>query len=435
MKLTPIRIFLVIILLTILAAVVAAGGFLWNGKGEIRLFNRSFPYDFTLRRGLDLQGGLQLVLEAEMSGVSSADRPSALESARAVIERRVDFLGVAEPTVQTSRLGESFRIIVELPGVTNPEEALALIGSTAQLDFREAKLQPEDTEGQPFREGDNFVTTGLTGKDLAKADLQFDSTNGNPQIGLTFTAAGAKKFEEITARNIGQPLAIFLDGAVLSAPTVQGKISGGSAVITGTFTLEEARRFVAQLNAGALPTPISVLERRQIGPTLGEQELQKSVVAGLAGLVLVLLFMVGNYGRLGLLAAIALAIYGTLTLAIYKLIPVTLTLSGIAGFILSVGMAVDANILVFERIKEERRWGKDLKTAMELGFGRAWDSIRDANLATLATVSILFNPFDWSFLVTSGMVRGFALTLGLGVLLSLFTGVLVTRTLVRVFYR
>ena len=435
MKLTPIRIFLVIILLTILAAIVAAGGFLWNGKGEIRLFDRSFPYDCPLRRGLDLQGGLQLVLEAEMSGVSSADRPSALESARAVIERRVDFLGVAEPTVQTSRLGESFRIIVELPGVTNPEEALALIGSTAQLDFREAKLQPEDTEGQPFREGDNFVTTGLTGKDLAKADLQFDSTNGNPQIGLTFTAAGAKKFEEITARNIGQPLAIFLDGAVLSAPTVQGKISGGSAVITGTFTLEEARRFVAQLNAGALPTPISVLERRQIGPTLGEQELQKSVVAGLAGLVLVLLFMVGNYGRLGLLAAIALAIYGTLTLAIYKLIPVTLTLSGIAGFILSVGMAVDANILVFERIKEERRWGKDLKTAMELGFGRAWDSIRDANLATLATVSILFNPFDWSFLVTSGMVRGFALTLGLGVLLSLFTGVLVTRTLVRVFYR
>src|SRR3990170_8445726 len=200
MKLTPIRIFLVIILLTILAAVVAAGGFLWNGKGEIRLFDRSFPYDFTLRRGLDLQGGLQLVLEAEMSGVSSADRPSALESARAVIERRVDFLGVAEPTVQTSRLGESFRIIVELPGVTNPEEALALIGSTAQLDFRE---------------GEKLTPTGLTGKDLARADLQFDNTNGNPQIGLTFTAEGAKKFEEITARNVGKPLAIFLDEAVL----------------------------------------------------------------------------------------------------------------------------------------------------------------------------------------------------------------------------
>jgi len=424
MKLTPIRILILIIFLAILAAIPATGGFLWKGKGEVRLFNRSFPYDFTLRRGLDLQGGLQLVLEAEMSDVSQADRFQALESARAVVERRVDFLGVAEPAVQTSRLGESYRIIVELPGVTNPEEALALIGATAQLDFREAKGQSED-----------FVTTGLTGKDLARADLQFDNTNGNPQIGLTFTAEGAKKFEEITARNVGKPLAIFLDEAVLSAPTVDEKISGGQAVISGTFSLAEARLFVSQLNAGALPTPISVLERRQIGPTLGVQELQKSVGAGLIGLALVILFMIGNYGRMGLLATIALVIYGTLTLAIYKLIPVTLTLSGIAGFILSVGMAVDANILVFERIKEERRWGRDLKTAMELGFGRAWDSIRDANFATLATVSILFNPFNWSFLVTSGMVRGFALTLGLGVLLSLFTGVLVTRTLVRVFYR
>lgn len=422
MKLTPIRTLALIIFLALLAAIPAAGGFFWEGKGEVQLFNRSFPYDFTLRRGLDLQGGLQLVLEAEMVDVPSAGRAQALESARAVVERRVDFLGVAEPTVQTSRLGESYRIIVELPGVTNVEEALALVGATAQLDFREAK-------------GDNFIPAGLTGKDLERATLEFDNTTGNPQIGLKFTAEGARKFEEITARNIGQPLAIFLDEAILSAPTVQDKISGGQAVITGTFTLAEARLFVAQLNAGALPTPISVLERRQIGPTLGVQELGKSVGAGLIGLALVVFFMIGNYGRLGILAATALAIYGVLTLAVYKLVPVTLTLSGIAGFILSVGMAVDANILVFERIKEERRWGKDLKTAMELGFGRAWDSIRDANLATLATVFILFNPFNWSFLVTSGMVRGFALTLGLGVLISLFTGVLVTRTLVRVFYR
>ena len=424
MKLTPIRVFFLVIFLTLLAAIPAAGGFIWNGKGEVKVFNRSFPYDFTLRRGLDLQGGLQLVLEADMAAVPEAERSQALESARSVVERRVDFLGVAEPTVQTSRLGDSYRILIELPGLTNTEEALALLGSTAQLDFREAKLQP-----------DNFTPTGLTGKDLAKAELQFDSTTGNPQIGLTFTAEGARKFEEITGRNIGQPLAIFLDEAILSAPTVQEKISGVNAVITGTFSLAEARLFVAQLNAGALPTPISVLERRQIGPTLGAQELQKSVVAGLIGLALVVFFMLGNYGRLGILATVALSIYGILTLAIYKLVPVTLTLSGIAGFILSVGMAVDANILVFERIKEERRWGKDLKTAMELGFGRAWDSIRDANLATLATVFILFNPFNWSFLVTSGMVRGFALTLGLGVLISLFTGVLVTRTLVRVFYR
>lgn len=365
------------------------------------------------------------MLEADMDQVAEGERSRALESARSIIERRVDFLGVAEPVVQSSRLGDSYRIVVELPGVTNTEDALALIGATAQLEFREVKSQPEES----------FIPTGLTGKDLTRADLQFDNTTGNPQIGLTFTAEGAQKFEEITARNVGQPLAIFLDGVVLSAPVVQGPISGGRAVITGTFTLAEARRFVAQLNAGVLPTPISVLERRQIGPTLGQEALQNSLAAGLAGLALVVLFMIGNYGWLGILAAAALTVYGILTLGLYKVIPVTLTLSGVAGFILSVGMAVDANILIFERIKEERRWGKDLKTAMELGFGRAWDSIRDANLATLATVFILFNPFNWQFLVTSGLVRGFALTLGLGVLVSLFTGVVVTRTLVRLFYR
>lgn len=420
MKLIPWQALIAVFLLTVLTAIPATAGVFWEGRGQLNLFGKTFPYDFTLRRGLDLQGGLQLVLEADMIQIGETDRSRALESARSVIERRVDFLGVAEPVVQSSRLGDSYRVIVELPGVANAEEALALVGATAQLDFRE---------------GENFAPTGLTGKDLTEARVEFDSTTGKPLIGLTFTAEGAQKFEEITGRNVGKPLAIFLDEAVLSAPTVQEKIVGGRATITGEFTLQEARRFAAQLNAGALPTPISVLERRQIGPTLGQEALQKSVAAGLAGLALVVLFMIGNYGRLGILAAAALTVYGVMTLGLYKLIPVTLTLSGIAGFILSVGMAVDANILIFERIKEERRWGKDLKTAMELGFGRAWDSIRDANLATLATVFILFNPFNWQFLVTSGLVRGFALTLGLGVLISLFTGVVVTRTLVRVFYK
>lgn len=420
MKLTPGKALLLVFILTVLAAIPASAEFFWGGRGQLNLFGRTLPYDFTLRRGLDLQGGLQLVLEAKMDQIGEADRPRALESVRSVIERRVDFLGVAEPVVQSSRLGDSYRVIVELPGVTNAEEALALVGATAQLDFRE---------------GENFAPTGLTGKDLAEARVEFDPADGKPSIGLTFTAEGAQKFEEITGRNVGKPLAIFLDEAILSAPIVQDKIVGVRATITGTFTLQEARRFAAQLNAGALPTPISVLERRQIGPTLGQEALHKSVVAGLLGLALVVLFMIGNYGRLGILASVALTVYGILTLGLYKLIPVTLTLSGIAGFILSVGMAVDANILVFERIKEERRWGKDLKIAMELGFGRAWDSIRDANLATLATVFILFNPFNWQFLVTSGLVRGFALTLGLGVLISLFTGVVVTRTLVRIFYR
>lgn len=421
MRISPSRVLLFIIVITVLAVAVAGAGFLWSDKLDFDLFGQHFSYDFSLRKGLDLQGGMELVLEVDTSKIPESDRSSALEAARAVIERRVDFLGVSEPVVQSSRLGDSYRVIVELPGVTDPDAALALIGQTAQIDFRD---------------GNNFSQkTGLTGKDLSKAAVSFEQTSGKPQIALTFTADGAKKFSEITGRDVNKPLAIFLDNSLLTAPTVSNQITDGNGVITGDFSLEQAQRLVAQLNAGALPAPISVLERQQVGPTLGQETLHKSIAAGLVGLALVIFFMIGNYGSLGVLATVALTIYGILTFAIYKIIPVTLTLSGVAGFILSVGMAVDANILIFERIKEERRWGKEIKTAMELGFGRAWDSIRDANLATLATVFVLFNPFNWSFLVTSGMVRGFALTLGLGVLISLFTGVVVTRTLVRVFYR
>lgn len=424
--LKPRSVLIFIIVLVFLASLVDLSGYLWSSAIDLTHYKIPFRRDLSLRYGLDLQGGLQVVLEADMADIPVAEKERALESARVVIERRVDFLGVAEPVIQTSRLGNSYRVIVELPGVADPEQALLLIGQTAQLDFREQKGEGEDQE---------FIKTGLTGKDLARSQVDFDQTTGSPQIALAFTAEGAKKFEEITGRNVDKPLAIYLDETPLTAPTVREKITGGNAVITGQFTLQEAKRIVAQLNAGALPTPIKVLERRQVGATLGAETVKKSIVAGLVGLGLVVFFMIGNYGKLGILATIALTIYGIVTLSIYKLLPVTLTLSGIAGFLLSVGMAVDANILIFERIKEERRWERELKEAMELGFGRAWDSIRDANLATLTTVFILFNPFGWSFLVTSGMVRGFALTLGLGVLISLFTGVVVTRTLVRVFYR
>ncbi len=409
----------------VVAILVDLSGLVWSANVDLSRFKIPFKRDLSFRYGLDLQGGLQVVLEADMSNIAEGDRDKALESARAVVSRRVDFLGVAEPVIQTSRSGDSCRVIVELPGITDPEQALLLIGQTAQLDFRE--LSSDDTQ--------EFVGTGLTGKDLSRAEVSFDPNTSGPQISLSFTAEGAAKFEEVTERNIGKPLAIYLDEVLLAAPTVREKISGGSAVISGEFTLSSAKRVVTQLNAGALPTPIRVLERRQIGPALGSETVQKSVIAGLVGLGLVAFFMIGNYGRLGILATAALVIYGIITLALYKLLPVTLTLSGIAGFILSVGMAVDSNILVFERIKEERRWGRELDEAKELGFGRAWDSIRDANLTTLATVFVLFNPLNWSFLVTSGMVRGFALTLGLGVLISLFTGVMVSRALVRMFYR
>lgn len=423
MKFRPRYVLIFIILLVASALLVDLSGYLWPANVDLSRYKIPFQRDLSLRFGLDLQGGLQVVLEADMTGVAEEERGRALESARVVIERRVDFLGVAEPVIQTSRLGDSYRVIVELPGVTDPEQALLLIGQTAQLEFRE------------LGEGEDFVGTGLSGRDLSRADVDFDPNTGSPLITLTFTDEGAQKFEELTARNVGKPLAIYLDEVPLTIPTVREKITGGNAMITGEFTLSEAKRIAAQLNAGALPTPIKVLERRQVGATLGAETVRRSIIAGLIGLGLVAFFMVGNYGWLGITAVGALVIYGIITLATYKLLPVTLTLSGIAGFLLSVGMAVDANILIFERIKEERRWGKDLKEAMELGFGRAWDSIRDANLATLATVFILFNPFNWSFLVTSGVVRGFALTLGLGVLISLFTGVVVTRTLIRVFYR
>lgn len=396
---------------------------------DLDIFGQRFHRSLELKQGLDLQGGVQVVLEAEMGDIAAVERGTALEAARSVIERRVNFLGVAEPVIQTAEFGDKHRIVVELPGVSDTQTAIALIGQTARLDFREQ--DPEATPSGQF----GFLGTGLTGKDLKKAAVTFEPNTNAPQIALAFTAEGAKKFEEITKRNVGQPLAIFLDDQVISAPRVNEVITGGEAVISGQFTLEEAKNMAIQLNAGALPVPVKVIEQRNIGPSLGQEAVRRSIVAGLIGLFLVVFFMTAYYRRLGFLASLGLLVYGLITLALYKLIPVTLTLAGVAGFLLSVGMAVDANILIFERIKEERCWGKLPKAAMELGFGRAWDSIRDANVCTLITCFILFNPLNWNFLNASGMVRGFALTLGLGIFISLFTGIVVTRTLIRVFYK
>lgn len=395
---------------------------------DFNLFNRRVYRPLELKRGLDLQGGLSVTLKAEMEEIPKDKKDTALQAARNVIERRVNLFGVAEANVRTSRVGEDYRIVVELPGVRDIDKALDLIGQTAKLDFRESK------EATPSAMTD-FQPTGLTGRELSHSAVTFDNNTGEPQVSLEFNDEGAKKFEEITARNIGRPVAIFLDDLPVSIPRVDEAISGGRAVIRGKFSLEEAKKLSIQLNAGALPVPIKIIEQRSVGATLGEESVRKSISAGAIGLLLVAFFMLAYYGRLGFLADLALLVYGLLTLALYKLIPVVLTLPGIAGFILSIGMAVDANILIFERIKEEQRAGKPVKAAMELGFGRAWDSIRDANICTLITCFILFNPFDWSFLNTSGMVRGFALTLGLGIFISLFTGIVVSRTLIRVFYK
>ena len=402
---------------------------------DFSILGRRFKRDLEIKQGLDLQGGLQVILQTEMDDIAEDRRNTALEAAKKVIERRVNFFGVTEPVIQTSKTAGQYRIIVELPGVTETAQAITLIGQTAQLDFREPifeELPPESTESATIT---GFKETNLTGKDLERAAVTFAQNTNTPQIALKFTDEGAGKFEEITRRNIGQPLAIFLDGQIISAPRVNEAISGGEAVITGQFSLEEAKNLAIQLNAGALPVPIKILEQRSVGATLGQQSVRQSIIAGSIGLFLVAFFMIAHYGRLGLLANVGLVIYGLITLALYKFIPVTLTLAGMAGFLLSIGMAVDANILIFEKMKEEQRAGSSLRAAMEAGFGRAWDSIRDANICTLITCFVLFNPLNWGFLNTSGMIRGFALTLSLGIFVSLFTGVVVTRTLIRVFYK
>ncbi len=378
-----------------------------------------------IKQGLDLQGGTEVILSADMTGVAPADRQDALDSAKEVIARRVDLYGVAEPSIKTIVSQDLYRISVSLPGVSDPDEALSLIGQTASLDFREL---PVATDTATYAD---FVVTDLTGKDLQKSSVGFNPQDGKPEINLQFTDEGGKKFGEITSRNVGKPLAIFLDGVPLTTPTVQQAITDGRAVINGAYTLEEAKNMVITLNAGALPVPIQIIKQQNVAPTLGAESIQNSLKAGAVGLGLVALFMVLNYGYLGFIADLGLIIYGLLTLAVYKLVPITVTLPGLAGFILSIGMAVDSNILVFERMKEERRKGNDWLGSMELGFGKAWDAIKDANIATLITTFVLFNPFDWTFLNSSGMVRGFALTLFLGICISLFTGIFVTRNLLR----
>lgn len=396
-------------------------------KPQINIKTDKFEFSkrFDLHLGLDLAGGSHLVFEADTSSLPQDKREEVLEGVKNIIERRVNLFGVSEPNVQTSNFENKDRIIVELPGVYDTKEAATLIGQTAQLVFSEVN-EATDSAG--------LVPTDLTGADLKQADVVFDQTSGKPVISISFTEEGGKKFEELTGKNVGKPLAIVLDNGLLSAPTVQEKITGGSAQISGDFTLEEAKNLSIQLNAGALPVSVSLVEERTVGATLGADSIEKSIKAGVVGILMVMLFMVISYGRLGLVADMALVIFGILTLALYKIIPVTLTLPGIAGFILSVGMAVDSNILIFERFKEERNL-RSIPNALEASFGKAWDSIRDANIATLVTAFILANPFDWGFLHTSGPVRGFAITLALGIVISLFTGIFVSRNLLRVFIR
>jgi len=497
-------------------------------------FNKFFPH-----LGLDLQGGTHLVYQADLENLPSSDQESALEGVRDVIERRVNAFGVSEPLVQTSA-GD--RLIVELAGVHDVNEAIQKIGETPLLEFKElseiepvelteeemaevkeynetklelaknlieridkgedftelAKTYSEDVGSQeaggdlgfasrgifvpefeevlfnqlqvgqitrqPIKsefgyhiikkeeergEGESlevrarhillvtadeeykapeeeaqWIQTELTGRNLQKSQVEFDPNTGQPIVNLQFDSEGKEMFADITRRNLQKPVAIFLDGEAISVPTVQDEITQGTAVISGNFNLQEAKLLVQRLNAGALPVPIELISQQTVGPTLGKISLQKSLLAGLIGVALVALFMIIFYRLMGLFAVVALIIYTIISFAIFEVWPITLTLSGIAGFILSIGMAVDANVLIFERTKEELRNGKPLGASIEEGFARAWLSIRDSNISSLITCFIL----TW---FGSSLIKGFAITLGVGIIISMFSAIVVSRTFLR----
>lgn len=369
--------------------------------------------------GLDLVGGSHLIYEVDLSQVDLKDRDSVLSGLREVIERRVNLFGVSEPQVFVAKSGEASQLVVELAGEKNVNEAINQIGLTPLLDFREVEGEGTST---------SFKHTKLTGRYIEGAQVSFDPTTQLPEVVINFSDEGAKIFEELTEKNIGKPLAIFLDNNLIESPVVQQKITGGNARITGNFTLQEARQLVKRFNAGALPAPLTLVNQQTVSATLGVNSLRKNIVAGVVGTLLVIAFMISYYGLLGLFSAFALIIYIIFTLAIFKLVPVTMSLAGLAGFILTIGMAVDANILIFERIKEELKRGLSYKTAVEEGFKRAWPSIRDSNTSTIITAAILW-------FLTSSFVRGFALTLLIGVIISMFSAITMTRLFLKVFAR
>lgn len=556
-------IFAVIMVVTIAALLISGGNYYNKMSDSVARGTKNFVVlpkvkDIPFRLGLDLQGGSQLVYEADVASLSDSEKDTALEGVREVIERRINIFGVSEPVVQVNKtMAGNYRIIAELAGIKDVKEAIKMIGETPLLEFRERgeatsttavaavdtkkldelnkavndqakKVLDQAVKGGDFvalakannpaksvgagedaltigaeNDGDlgwvtedvnpdlvkpvknlakgqvfknvittktsyhvvkledkrlrsdkktmeyhlidisfpiktasdlvttntdnidgNWKNTQLTGKHLKRAVVNFNPNDGSPEVSLEFNDEGAKLFEEITARNIGKELAIFLDGYPISVPTVNEKITGGKASVSGTFTAQEAKLLAQRLNTGALPVPISLVSQQNVGATLGQQSVSDSIFAGLIALAMVALFMIFFYRLPGLLSVFALLIYGFISLAIFKLWPVTMTLSGIAGFILSIGMAVDANILIFERLKEELRNGKDLGKAIEDGFGRAWPSIRDSNLTTMIVCFVLIE-------FSTSVIKGFAVTLLLGVIISMFTAIFVTRNFLK----
>ncbi len=433
-----------IILLGIVILAFLAGNFVYP-KYIKSIFPNFWDVDFKL--GLDLQGGTHLLYQADLSNIDKEDYSSAMEGLRDIIERRVNMFGVAEPVVQTQELGDQHRLVVELAGIKDPAQAIKMIGETPFLEFREQKDETEtqaildkqvEIEGLDFEQVQSvenwelafqdpyFKPTSLTGEYLEKAEIVFNQQTGSPLIGIQFNDEGSKLFEEITTNNVGKLLAIYIDGVAISTPVVNEAIVGGSAQITGNFTVDEAKELARNLNAGALPVPIELISQQTVGPTLGKVSLEESLKAGIIGLFLVVLFLIIFYRVPGLLASFSLVVYVFVILSLFKLIPVTLTLAGIGGFILSIGMAVDANILIFSRMKEELKKEQSFSVSLEEGFRRSWPSIRDGNLTTLIVALILF-------LLGTSFIKGFAFTLSIGILVSMFSAIFITRNLLRLF--
>ncbi len=465
------------LLFSLLGIFLLAGFALWivHPKGSrINLKPIKLPVEksYKIHLGLDLQGGAQLTYRANFSNIDENERNESLNGIRDVIERRVNSFGVSEPLVMVS--GKD-KIIVELPGITDINEAIKLIGETPQLEFQvqsdEAINAVPDEEGNvvidPFSA---WKPIGLSGKQLKRASVDIQQGQGlNTQVvvRLDFNEEGKELFAEITSQNLGKPVAIFLDGQIISAPTVQNAITDGTAIISGNFSPEEAKILVRRLNSGALPVPIELVSQQNVGATLGKESVQKSFIAGIIGVILIALFMILFYRFPGFLANLALVTYTLVVFAIFKigisftavilvglffylgltvnarfgilallsyiglmllsgLQPVTLTLAGIAGFILSIGMAVDANILIFERFKEEAHAGKSLEKAAEDGFSRAWLSIRDSNMSSLITCVILYT-------FGTPSIKGFAVTLAIGILVSMFSAITVTKNFLKLF--
>jgi protein-export membrane protein SecD len=395
----------------------------------------SFLKHNPFRLGLDLSGGSHLIYKADISQVPAGQVSDSMNALRDVIERRVNLFGVSEPVVQVQSGGFGSngdqKLIVDLPGVTDVEKATAMIGQTPLLEFKieapaGATTPQTATVGKDGKVTLNtdlapkFISTDLTGRYLKKATLEFDQNTREPKVGLQFDDTGTQLFAQITKDNVGKIVAIYLDGAPISTPVVREEITGGVAQISGNFTPTEAKQLVGRLNSGALPVPISLLSKQTIGATLGGNAVNSGVKAAIIGFLIIALFLILWYRLPGLIAVISLSIYVSIILALFKLLPVTLTAAGIAGFIISMGIAVDANILIFERIKEEMRSGRTVLDAVSTGFSRAWFSIRDSNTSSIITAIILF----W---FGTSLIKGFALTLGMGVLVSMLSAITITR--------